>query len=30
MKHPGVPEEFRARYELTTAETGSSIKETKP
>lgn len=30
MKHPGVPEEFRARYELTTAETGSSTKETKP
>lgn len=30
MKHPGVPQEFRARYELTTAETGSSTKETKP
>ena len=30
MKHPGVPEEFRARYELTTAATGSSTKEKKP
>lgn len=30
MKHPGVPEEFRTRYELTTAATGSSIKEMKP
>jgi len=30
MKHPGVPEEFRSRYEFTTAETGSPIKETKP
>lgn len=29
MKHPGVPEEFRARYEGATA-TGSSTKETKP
>ena len=29
MKHPGVPQEFRARYELTTAATGSSTKETK-
>ena len=30
MKHPGVPEEFRSRYEFTTAETGSPAKETKP
>ena len=30
MKHPGVPEEFRARYEFTTAATGSSTKEKKP
>ena len=30
MKHPGVPEEFRTRYELTSAATGSSTKETKP
>ena len=30
MKHPGVPEGFRSRYEFTTAETGSSTKETKP
>src|SRR5215471_18313417 len=30
MKHPGVPEEFRSRYEFTTAETGSPTKETKP
>lgn len=30
MKHPGVPEEFRARYEGATAATGSSTKETKP
>lgn len=29
MKHPGVPQEFRARYELTTAEAGNSTKETK-
>ena len=29
MKRPGVPEAFRARYELTTAATGSSTKETK-
>ena len=29
MKHPGVPEEFRARYELTTAATGRSRKEKK-
>lgn len=30
MKHPGVPAEFRSRYELTTADTGTSTKETKP
>ena len=30
MKHPGVPQEFRARYELTTAATEGSTKETKP
>jgi hypothetical protein len=30
MKQPGVPEEFRARYEFTTAEKGNSAKETKP
>ena len=29
MKHPGVPEEFRARYEFTTAEAGSPNKEPK-
>ncbi|HVH72260.1 MAG TPA: hypothetical protein VNB49_14275 [Candidatus Dormibacteraeota bacterium] len=29
MKRPGVPEEFRARYEFTTAAAGSSTKETK-
>jgi hypothetical protein len=29
MKRPGVPDEFRARYELTTAATGSPTKETK-
>ena len=29
MKHPGVPEEFRARYVFTTAATGSTTKETK-
>ena len=30
MKQPEVPEEFRARYEFTTATTGSPPKESKP
>ena len=30
MKHPGVPEEFRARYEGTTAASVDSKKETTP
>jgi aminopeptidase N len=30
MKQPGVPEEFRARYEGTAAATANNDKETRP
>jgi hypothetical protein len=30
MKHPGVPAEFRAKYENTSAQKNTSFKETRP
>jgi hypothetical protein len=30
MKHPGVPDDFRARYEITTGAIASNPKETTP
>jgi aminopeptidase N len=30
MKHPGVPADFRARYENTSAEQNAASKETTP